>query len=323
MGRRLTQEEFEERVKTNAPNLKIKGKYRNNRSKIDVECTICGHSWDPKAQSIMDVKNENAIYCPACNGIKQKTFGDLKALINSVTNDVEVIENKDDCEIINTKDNYKVFNKICKHDWTTNYNRIQSQGIGCPYCANKKVLKGFNDMATTAQWMVELLKDKNDAFKYTCCSNKKIDWICTCGNEILDKTPNEVYQHGLSCPNCSDKISYPERLISNFLSELKINYKTQYRIDGYLYKYDFYLIDYNYIIEAHGNQHYDEHGFGSFFEGAKTLNEEIENDENKKKLAISKGYNYIILDCRKSEFNYIKESCIFRPNCMLIPIVSA
>lgn len=140
--RKLTQEEFEERVKQNAPNLKIKAKYKNNRSKIDVECMICGYSWNPKAQSIMDDKKENYVYCPSCNGVKQKTLGDLKILIHSITNDVDIIDcKKDDCEKINTKENYKVFNKLCGHDWLTNYNRILKQGIGCPYCTNKKNIK--------------------------------------------------------------------------------------------------------------------------------------------------------------------------------------
>ena len=311
MGRKLTQDEFEQQVKCSAPNLKIKGKYENNRSKIDVECKICGYAWYPKAQSIMNNKNESGIYCPSCNGIQQKTLEDLKVLIQSLTTDVVIINNEEsDNDKINTKNTYKVFNKICGHDWLTSYNRIQSQGIGCPYCSNKKVLKGFNDIATTAPWMVKLLKNKNDAFKYTRCSNKKIDWICSCGNEILNKTPDDIYQHGLSCSNCSDKISYPERLISNILSELKVKYKTQYKIDGYSYRYDFYLFDYNYIIEVHGNQHYDEHGFGSFYENARTLKEEIQNDINKRNLAMLNGYNYIILDCRKSELNYIKNSVL-------------
>ena len=76
------------------------------------------------------------------------------------------------------------------------------------------------------------------------------------------------------------------------------------------YRYDFYLPDYNYIIETHGNQHYSEHGFGLFYDEARTLSEEIQNDIDKQNLAISLGYNYTILDCRKSELNYIKNSVL-------------
>lgn len=158
--------------------------------------------------------------------------------------------------------------------------------------------------------MVELLKDKNDAFKYARCSNKKIDWICRCGKEILGKAPDDVYYHGLACSNCSDSISYPEKIISNMLSQLGVNYKTQFIIDGYSYRYDFYLIDYNYIIEVHGNQHYNEHGFGMICEDARTLKEEQQNDIDKKNLAISLGYKYVVLDCRKSELGYIKGSVL-------------
>lgn len=311
MGRKLTQTEFIKRVKKASPNLIVKGEYKNNRSKIDVECKICNLLWKPKAQSIMDNENKNGIYCPSCNGTQPKTFGEFKALICSTENQIEVINcDLNDDDLINTKEYFNVFNNKCKHNWTTNYNRASRHGVNCPYCSNKKVLKGFNDISTTTSWMNELLKNKEDAFKHTRCSNKKLDWICKCGRTIRDKTPNEVYQRGLSCPNCSDGISYPEKIISNMLSELKVNFKTQYIINGYSYKYDFYLIDYNYIIEAHGNQHYSEHGFNLIDDSARTLNEEQENDLNKMNLAISLGYQYIVLDCRKSEINYIKKSVL-------------
>ena len=44
----------------------------------------------------------------------------------------------------------------------------------------------------------------------------------------------------------------------------KISYIKEYRVinDGRLYKYDFYLPDYNLFIEFHGDQHYR---FNSFF----------------------------------------------------------
>ncbi len=44
----------------------------------------------------------------------------------------------------------------CGHNWEASVND-RTQGQGCPYCAGKRVLKGFNDLETlspkiAAQW---------------------------------------------------------------------------------------------------------------------------------------------------------------------------
>ena len=70
-------------------------------------------------------------------------------------------------------------------------------------------------------------------------------------------------------------------------------------------KYDFYLSDYNIIIETHGEQHYEESRRG------RSLKEEQENDKLKEKLALSNGIkHYIVIDCRKSELEWIKNSIL-------------
>jgi very-short-patch-repair endonuclease len=69
----------------------------------------------------------------------------------------------------------------------------------------------------------------------------------------------------------------------------KLNYKIQYKIDTKYY--DFYLPDYNLVIEVMGDYF---HANPSRY---KTLNEmqqkNIKNDVYKKKLAIDNGYEYI------------------------------
>ena len=65
--------------------------------------------------------------------------------------------------------------------------RSKVKGIGCPICSNKKVLKGYNDLATTNP---ELLKEwnygKNNLLDLTPelvtkGSEKKVWWVCpTC-----------------------------------------------------------------------------------------------------------------------------------------------
>lgn len=70
-------------------------------------------------------------------------------------------------------------------------------------------------------------------------------------------------------------------------------------------RYDFW-VENKYIIECHGIQHYKQ-------KFKNTLMKEIENDNLKYKLAIDNGIlfeNYIVIDCRESNFDYLKTQFI-------------
>lgn len=91
------------------------------------------------------------------------------------------------------------------------------------------------------------------------------------------------------------------------LEQLGINYTRQKSLDNNATKYDFYVPDYNLIIETHGMQHYT----GSFnYCGGRSLKEEQENDLYKKLLANMWGYNYIVIDCRHSNLGWIKNNIL-------------
>ena len=67
------------------------------------------------------------------------------------------------------------------HTWSASiYDRIH--GRGCPYCANRKVWPGFNDLASAyPQLSVQWHKEKNGDLtpkQVTAGSNKKVWWKC-------------------------------------------------------------------------------------------------------------------------------------------------
>ena len=107
----------------------------------------------------------------------------------------------------------------------------------------------------------------------------------------------------------SDGISIPEKFMWNVLKELNIEFKTQLNKKDFdwcqNYKYDFYIPSLNMVIETHGRQHYEKSDRG------RTLEEEQLNDKLKKELALNNNIkNYIIVDCRKSELEWLKENTI-------------
>lgn len=97
------------------------------------------------------------------------------------------------------------------HSWqATTSNRIR--GNGCPYCAGRMVLKGFNDLASRFPELIkEWDKDKNDAMapdEVTSGSLKSVWWRCGLGHSwkasIASRTGKKT-----GCPYCSNRRVLP------------------------------------------------------------------------------------------------------------------
>ena len=96
----------------------------------------------------------------------------------------------------------------CGHEWEAQIINRAKSGTGCPYCLNKKVLMGFNDLATTnpeiaAEWHFEKNKELLPT-TVSAGSNKKVWWKCTKGHEwqalVVERA---VRKNG--CPYCANQ----------------------------------------------------------------------------------------------------------------------
>ena len=175
----------------------------------------------------------------------------------------------------------------------------------CPYCNGKKVLVGFNDIATTNPELQQYMLNKEDAYKYLKYSNKRISWICpTCKTIVKNKPIYFMTEKGFNCPKCSDGISFPNKFMFNLLTQTNLNFEREASLNGNTnMRYDFYLKEISTIIEMNGGLHYA---------AAWTTFEEInKRDVEKKEYAIEKGIrHYIEIDARKSEFDFIKHNIV-------------
>ncbi len=110
----------------------------------------------------------------------------------------------------------KVWWKCAKgHEWEARISH-RSKGVGCPYCTNKKVLAGFNDLATKApalakEWNYEKnvgLKNGNGEDistpdRVTAVSRQKVWWKCSQGHSWPALICNRA--KGTGCPYCSGR----------------------------------------------------------------------------------------------------------------------
>jgi len=177
-----------------------------------------------------------------------------------------------------------------------------------------------NNMWITNPEQAKLLLNPEDGYKYTQCSGKKVDWKCpNCGNIIKNKRISDVHHHGLSCPICSDGVSYPEKFMYNLLKQLNVDFEYQKKFDWCKFMnykihnkinygiYDFVIEPMKLIIETDGGL-----GHGKIVHSKTHISKEesIYRDNIKTKLAIRHNYKLLRIDCIVSQFYYLKRSIL-------------
>lgn len=311
MPKRKTQEEYERDIKEKAPHVQVRGIYVNNRTPIEHYCLKHNVSWDISPFNFLQHPNG----CKECQQEIFDKFIDSRRKTNEqFLKEVEALGTG-----IIPKGEYLGNREImpfeCKygHVWDSTPHDVL-EGYGCPYCAGQKVLIGFNDLWTTDPEMASMLTDPSIGYEITRGSKRIVGWTCPYCSSQKQSSPKQVSTYGLACPNCSDGISYPNRLMYNILTQFNINFKNEVSkaTQGFewvgKYKYDFYF-------EVNGNMNFIEMD-GGFHYGDYFLSYEEVHDTDKIKdsLAIEHGINMIRIDCNYTlmsrRFEYIKQSIL-------------
>lgn len=172
---------------------------------------ICehGHEW----QEVINnrIKNRN---CPYCSGHKVwPGFNDLATTHPELASEWHPTKNGDLIPQQINKGSEKLVWWICEkgHEWQARPYSRSGMGAGCPVCAGKKILPGFNDLNSicpnlSAQWH----PTKNAPLtpkEVTVSCNKKIWWQCSKGHEW--QTTIAHRSRGLGCPYCSGRRVIP------------------------------------------------------------------------------------------------------------------
>jgi hypothetical protein len=87
------------------------------------------------------------------------------------------------------------------HIYSTTPKIRTSQAQNCPYCANKRVLKGFNDLETTHPQVAAEAHGWNPS-RLVAGSNVKKKWRCH-NDHIWTASPNKRTS-GRGCPTCAN-----------------------------------------------------------------------------------------------------------------------
>lgn len=158
----------------------------------------------------------------------------------------------------------KKFWWICEkgHEWQQSSN-ARTKGNGCPYCASRKLLIGYNDLSTTNPLLAKEWNYKKNKFGPETVmehSNKKVWWICEKGHE-WEATINSR-SSGVNCSICSKelKTSFPEKTIYFYVKKIFKDAIENYREETIKNKeIDIYIPSEKIGIEYDGDYwHHDE-----------------------------------------------------------------
>lgn len=190
---------------------------------------------------------------------------------------------------------------------------LYHQKCGCNTCCipPKKIVKGINDISTTASWMSELIIDKNYIFENAKYSKTKTEFKCPDCGRVHIKTPSQVYSNrGLSC-TCHDWISFPNKVLYYILESLDLDFELEKSFDwsdGRIYDAFIKYNDYKIIVEMNGKQHYEKVGLHKL---KRSLSEELLNDDYKERLAKNNDIDfYYRINCSVSEIDFVKDNII-------------
>lgn len=150
--------------------------------------------------------------------------------------------------------------------------------------------------------------DKENAKKYSYGCSQKIDWICpNCGEIVKNKSIYKVIsKKHVPCLKCSDGVSYPNKYMHSLLTQLDIDYTSEYMPSWIKPKrYDFYIPKLNLIIEMDGNL-----GHGNKTFDGKSISETLSIDLYKDEKANEHGIKVVRIDCKLSDSDYIKNNII-------------
>ncbi|MBQ1291521.1 MAG: zinc-ribbon domain-containing protein [Lachnospiraceae bacterium] len=128
----------------------------------------------------------------------------------------------------------KKANWICPkgHKWATSiYHRVQ-RGSNCPYCSNKKVLPGYNDLQSQrpdlmAEWDYEM--NTIDPSTVAVKSNKDASWVCPKGHQYTKKICNRADGAGCSICAAALRTSFPEQCFFYYIKKVYPDAINSYR----------------------------------------------------------------------------------------------
>lgn len=229
--------------------------YTKISASIRIKCKE--HGW---FKQLADAHIRQSQGCPECGTLSQiaKRTMSIEEFISKAQK-IHKSFNYDYSKV-NYKNNRTKVEIICpKHGTFFPLPDNHLNGSGCPTCSIEKVHEGqMKDVESFINDSIKVHGSKYDYSLVKYSGGKKTVKIICPKHGPFNQTPN-AHQSGNGCPNCNT--SKGENKIKQILNNLDIYYIQQHTfeklIDKKNLKCDFFLPDFNLVIEFNGRQHYE------------------------------------------------------------------
>lgn len=226
-------------------NINIVGEYNGNAKRIKCNCKECGYEWSPFASALKQGHG-----CPNCKSLNNRLSKEefyVRVKINNpnfeILGEYETMSTPIEVKclkcgkVIKTLPNYLIYGKnVCKE---------------CYKITLLKTDKCFKEeLFSKNPYIVPIEKYKG--------VNIKIKVKCSICGYVWKANPSNIL-NGTGCPICN--LSHGEKEIQFILDKFNIKYEIQKQFIGLVgtrnkpLSYDFYLPEYNILIEYQGKQH--------------------------------------------------------------------
>jgi very-short-patch-repair endonuclease len=280
-----------------------KVKYINSKTKV---CIIC-----PEHGEFQQTPNDHL------QGKGCKKCGYVMAAIKNKSNVEKFIENA--VKIHGNRYDYSKVNYVKRKEkvciicpvhgefWQTPHNHLS--GNGCLYCANEN--RNVGSKSNTSLFIEKAKTVHGNRYDYSKVNyvnaKTKVCIICLEHGEFWQTPNNHLFNQG--CPSC--KQSKLENRLELILQNNNISYIKQKRDSKIRNKrslpFDFYLKDYDLLIECQGEQHFK----NNFYLKDENFNCRVKTDEFKYEKAKELGYDIIYFT---SKYFFKKVSKIYQDN---------
>ena len=255
--------------------------YINTNTKITITCPVHGDFEQIPANHLFGAN------CSKCSKVHRPT---TEEFINRA---IQVHGNKYDYSKVVYTTTVEKIKIICKiHGVFEQTPNGHLSGRGCVKCSGKYT-------PTTEEFINRAIQVHGNKYDYSKViyleAYDKITIICNKHGEFR-QTPSAHLNKKAGCPGCNE--SKGEKIISSILEKNNIICKREYKIKELVekynkhFEYDFYLPEYNLLIEFHGIQHYE---YIPYFhkKGKQDLLKQKKRDREKKLHALYWGYGYL------------------------------
>lgn len=213
---------------------------RGSNKRVWWKCKNCGYEWITKiAHRTYDDTN-----CIKCRNLKLATADKSKSLallFPKIAKEWNYNRNKTTPDCVYPQSN-KQYWWICDkgHEWQDAPSHRIKRDNNCPFCSNRKVLQGYNDIYTThphllSEWDYEINNKLGILPTQLSYGSKvKVHWKCKKRHKwiapLYARTGNKE-----NCPYCNKELrtSFPEKAIAYYIKKIFNDALENYR-DGFL-----------------------------------------------------------------------------------------